>query len=241
MEPRTILVEIGNSTVKVAWCSDDGTWLIERFDSFDEGLLGLPDDRPIVLIPTSPNRAEEATTLLDREGRRHSILTRAMFDEQIAGCYDTPETLGFDRVLNLSAGKGDRIVISFGTAITVDGFLDGACRFGGILPGMRPVVAALAEAVPTLPRPEITEVPDLPARSSVASVSLGLRSTLVDAPLGLAARLLVTFDRRPDQVDLVLTGGDASVLESWCHDAGYRTVTVDDALLFKGAAVLVDL
>ncbi len=242
---QTALLEVGNTTYKIARRISETSWSVERFSNPVSCIEALDRsvNRPTLLIPTSPGRTDALIETAGLDGIGIPILDRTRFASFIDGVYDTPETLGFDRILQLFGLDDDAVVISYGTAITVDALIAGRPCFGGILAGRRPVESALAAAAPSLPRPDIMTRPVLPSRSSDASVSLGLAASLVDAPLGLARRLAGLVGREAmSPLMLRLTGGDALTMADHIRaiapEHGFADVSVDPDLLFDGAALL---
>ena len=190
--------------------------------------MALPS--AIVCAPVGRALAADALPRL-RERHTVRVVDRSHFRDFVGDSYDTPETLGLDRILNLAGMKGDGVAISCGTAITVDAVASGRPSWGGIMPGFRTAAEGLHARIPALPVASLDAVPELPARSSVASVVNGvlLGTALAAASL---ARLLARdlFGSSPPRI--VITGGDARLLARlW---SGGEEVVVDDALLFRG-------
>jgi type III pantothenate kinase len=125
--------------------------------------------------------------------------------------YDTPETLGPDRVVAaygawLIFPKG-ALVVDAGSAITVD-WIDGrgVFRGGAIAPGLRALWRGSAEAAPSLPWvPPATEV-RWPGRSTRASLEAGMTAAARGLVQDLVRTARSVAGRGPA---LVLTGGDA--------------------------------
>ncbi len=210
----TTYIEVGNTTVKIARRTPDDRWVIERTNGVGSGLNRLkrylPSDR-IVLAPVAAERGDELSGLMRAEGIDHELLTREHFSDFLSGSYDTPETLGLDRILNLYGLRGGGVVISCGTCITVDLKFEGRPYFGGILPGFATAARGMAEAVPTLPTAQLDGDFTIPARTSGGAVNLGILLGTTEAALGIARHLLHAASA-PTDTPLILTGGGAPIL-----------------------------
>jgi pantothenate kinase type III len=229
-----ILLEIGNSTIKVAHAAADGSIVVERYSNVEALLRRCEASTEDVLC--APVGQAFAQQVIDRlsESRSVSVLTRASFARFVGSSYDTPQTLGLDRILNLLGLDDDGIAVSCGTAITVDGVIGGQPRWGAILPGFRTASDGLHERIPVLPRAGLDAVPRLPARTSADSVVNGVLLATALAVREIA-RMLAN-DVEWSGVKIVVTGGDAPLLGRLWRETGdmRQTVTIDDALLFRG-------
>jgi pantothenate kinase type III len=218
-----LLLEIGNSTIKLVRAEGELLSGIERYDDIDSFERRCASfDAPIVCAPVN---AAPSRRVLDRlRGRDLRVLGRSDFDAFIAGSYDTPETLGLDRILNLLGLGPDGIAISCGTAITVDAVVGGRPIWGAILPGFRTAAEGLHERVPALPLVEPQTPTHLPARTSEQSVANGVLLGTALAAQGIAERLA-------DGMRVVITGGDAELLAKLWEG---KKPEVDEVLLFRG-------
>jgi pantothenate kinase type III len=239
--PPRLLVELGNSTIKLAQQQPDGRYSVERFNDPVSFLALLPEvPSPIICAPVGQTATPE---LIDRLARTHHlrILTTDDFAELLGESYDTPSTIGLDRLLNLH-GMGsdpfgmditssDGVVISCGTAITVDARCGKRVAFGAIMPGFRTAAEGLHHRLPQLPRVFPNSPTGLPARTSDQSVANGVLLGTALGAIGLAHELWRTLsDARLERI--VLTGGDALLLqELWRGDV---VPVVDMAVGFRG-------
>lgn len=219
-------IEVGNTTVKIARPTPDGRWTIERTNGVQSGLNRLkrylPSDR-ILLAPVAAERGSELSGLMTDEGIDHEVITREHFSDFLAGSYDTPETLGLDRILNLYGLRGDGVVISCGTCITVDLKFQGRPFFGGILPGYATAARAMAEAVPALPTARLDGEFTIPARTSSGAVNLGLLVGTTEAALGVARHLIEATGAPSPEIPLITTGGGAAILVEVMRKLGKST------------------
>lgn len=226
-----LFIEIGNSTLKVARRSPVGGFVVERPD--DPGDLAArirSEAGPVALAPVAEGRAAEILSLLAGEPNLR-VLNRSLFAGFIGDSYDTPDTLGLDRVLNLLALDADGIVISCGTAITIDAIAEGRPCWGAITSGFRTAARGLNAGAPALPIVSEEDLGALPARTSRQSVANGVILGTALAARELAS-LLAERSSLPADAPLILTGGDAGLMSRLLRSA--RPVEVRPALLFEG-------
>lgn len=151
---------------------------------------------------------------------------------------DTPQAVGADRALNAisaqSLADGHKIVISFGTATTVDHIgPDGSYRGGIIAPGVNLSLEALVSAAAMLPRIAI-ETPDNPSvigRTTESQMLIGVYWGYVSMMEGLIARMKAEIGA---PVKVIATGGLAALFQQ--HDHLFDMVEPD--LTLRGLALL---
>ncbi len=228
---QTTLLEIGNSTIKAAHIAADGGIAIERYSNL-EALLRRCElsDGPIICAPVGDALSGPTIERLE-SAREIRVLRREEFTGFIGDSYDTPGTLGLDRILNLLGMGSDGVVISCGTAITVDAVSGGRPAWGAIMPGFRTAAEGLHARIPVLPLAGLDARPTLPARTSLGSVTNGV---LLGTALGAegVARLLARDLFGGASPRVILTGGDAPLLKLLWE--GGEGVEIDEALLFRG-------
>ena len=235
--PTRLLLEIGNSTVKLATVGDNGGIAVERYSNLEALLRRIEAaDLPIVAAVTGGALGQDILERLD-DAAEITLVERSAYGWLVADSYDTPETLGLDRILNLAGLDGDAVVISCGTAITIDALSNARCWWGAILPGFTTSADGLHSRIPQLPLVSTRFPVSLPARDSVTSVANGIMLGVAIGAQGIAAELgAVAFEG--DIPRVVLTGGEAEVMRKfWRESLG---VSVDDALLFRGMLAGID-
>lgn len=224
-------LEIGNTTLKIARRSSAGEFRVVRLNSAEELEDRLPQEsEPVLIAPVAGERTLHILPLF-ADHSHVRIIERSDFADFIGDSYDTPETLGLDRILNLIALDRDGIVISCGTAITIDALADGRPRWGAIMPGFRIAAEGLAEHAPALPVVTEEDLGEMPARSTYESVANGVILGTVLAASRLAA-LLAEETGLSSDAPVILTGGDASLMER--HIRWDRPLDVRPALMFEG-------
>jgi type III pantothenate kinase len=149
-----------------------------------------------------------------------------------------PASLGADRAVNSIAAHalhpGDKVMISFGTATTVDHVdFTGAYKGGLIAPGLNLSLEALVSAAAKLPRIAIEALsdPSVIGRDTESQMQIGIYWGYVSMMEGLIARMKAEI-ARPAKV--IATGGLAAVFQQNAHlfDA------IEPDLTLKGLALL---
>jgi type III pantothenate kinase len=151
---------------------------------------------------------------------------------------DQPQAVGADRALNAIGAQslmaGDKIVISFGTATTVDHIGGDGAYLGGIIaPGVNLSLEALVSAAAMLPRIAI-EAPDTDSvigRTTESQMLIGIYWGYVAMIEGLLARMKAEIGR---PVKVLATGGLAVLFQK--HEHLFDLVEPD--LTLKGLAIL---
>ena len=251
-----LAIDAGNTNIKFALVNDDGTprtrwriatdarrtadeyavWLIRLIEL--EGLKR--EDVTAVAISTVVPRALYNIQSLAQKyfGVEALVAGRAPLDYGISLDVDEPHAVGSDRACNAiaahAAHDGDLIVISFGTATTIDHIdFRGAYKGGIIAPGLNLSLDALVAAAAKLPRIAI-EAPasdSVIGRTTESQMQIGIYWGYVAMVEGLIARMRAEIGR---PVKIVATGGLAILFQTQqgLFDA------VDPDLALKGLSLL---
>jgi type III pantothenate kinase len=128
--------------------------------------------------------------------------------------YATPATLGADRWVGCLAAhraSGRAIVVDCGSATTINVVEeDGAFRGGAIGPGLRAILAGMAQATPALPPARLdAERVDAVATSTQAAIDAGVLLGYCGAVERLVAGALATMR---GGATVYLTGGNAEIV-----------------------------
>ncbi len=208
---KNILIDIGNSSFCKVACADE--FSIERVVRVPRKdlllfLSGLVSDGPAdtVCVSSVAGDSGEITDWLGKNSRR-VVEVGASTRMNISVDYDTPETLGADRIaaaVGVSAlfpGE-DSVIFDFGTAITVD-FLSsgGVFKGGNISPGLGMRFNALHHYTGRLPLVE----PSMPVCQTGRSTSEAISNGVV---LGIMFEVEKYIENNPG-ARIVFTGGDA--------------------------------
>lgn len=251
-----LAIETGNTNVKFAlldgleikarWrIATDARKTADEYAVWLNQLLQLEgfsrEDVDAVVISTVVPRALHNLSTLARKyfNVEPLIAGRAPLEWGIALKVDEPQNLGADRALNaISAqdlvGDCDKIVISFGTATTVDHVAaDGAYCGGIIAPGINLSLDALVNATAQLPRIAIAapEVEDVIGRTTESQMLIGIYWGYVSMMEGLIARMKKQIGK---PVKVIATGGLAPLFQQHGHLFDY----IEGDLTLRGLALL---
>jgi type III pantothenate kinase len=145
---------------------------------------------------------------------------------------ENPKELGADRLVNavgaLEEYPGDKIIIDFGTATTLD-FVTAEAEYKGgiILPGIQLSANALFEHCAKLPRVDVSVPERVVGRNTVAAINSGLTYGYADMVDGLVRRICEETQSEPQ---VIATGGLATAIASVASTID----TVDRLLTLKG-------
>jgi type III pantothenate kinase len=198
-----------------------------------------PKDVTAVVISTVVPRALHNLQMLARKYFKveAEVAGRGRLNWGIQLKVDEPQAVGADRALNAIAAQhlaaGDKIVISFGTATTVDHIgSDGAYR-GIIAPGVNLSLEALVAAAAMLPRIaiEAPETDTVIGRTTESQMLIGIYWGYVSMIEGLMGRMKKEIGK---PVKVIATGGLAALFEHHAHLFDY----VEPDLTLRGLAIL---
>lgn len=135
---------------------------------------------------------------------------------------DEPQSVGADRAVNAISAQAvapgqDKLVISFGTATTLDHIDPEGAYLGGIIaPGVNLSLEALVAAAAKLPRIAI-EAPPTPSvvgRTTESQMLIGVYWGYVSMMEGLIARMKAEIGK---PLTVIATGGLAALFEEHAH------------------------
>ncbi len=252
-----LAIDTGNTNVKFALVDSEGEirqrWRIatdprrtaDEYAVWLDQLLRMEgyarDDVDTVVISTVVPRALHNLQLLASKyfGTDALVAGRAPLEWGIALKVDEPQQVGADRAVNAIAAQAlapdtDKIVISFGTATTVDHVgADGAYMGGIIAPGINLSLDALVAAAAKLPRIGI----EAPASTSVigrtteSQMLIGIYWGYVAMMEGLLQRMKAEIGK---PVKVIATGGLAPLFQQHA----YLFDQIDPDLTLRGIATL---
>lgn len=223
-----LALDIGNSAVKAGLFEDDELTRIESFDPpaptsetrepdyWHDALAPLLDEVTIDRIGLAsvvPGRTKAVTTALQSLTGAPVVSVQPHMDLPFVLEYDTPETLGTDRLAAAAAGwvhhgravRRSVLVVDAGTAVNYEVIhRNGTYRGGAIGAGPILLRGALRTGTAQLPDVPLT-LPDQPGgQSTQAALQSGIMWGLLDSVHGMTKRLAQPL---PDSPRLVLTGG----------------------------------
>lgn len=245
-----LVLDIGNSAAKGGFF--DGDALTHPFripwpgeapaTSWDATFEEQLRDRPITragvasVVPAATPRVQ---ALLDRLAKVEAELIHHQMRLPFALAYETPHTLGVDRLAAAAAAwtryGPDRpvVVLDAGTAVTYD-VVDrrGVFRGGAIGAGPELMRQALAHGTAQLP-PVPLEQPVTPVgRTTQEAIQAGLMYAFLDSVRGMLDRISVSLGEQPV---VVATGGWSPFLEERLDAINH----VDPHLVLRGVRALM--
>ena len=160
-----LVVDIGNTRIKVAVVEGDEVFFSQAYASSNEALAGewhtlYPSIERAIVASTGESTEDIALSL--RAMGLKVLAMNSLTAVPIGNDYLTPSTLGVDRLAAAVAavevmGCRDCLIVDFGTAITIDLVEDGVFRGGNISPGMTTRFRALRDYTARLPLCSATE------------------------------------------------------------------------------------
>lgn len=217
-----LVIDWGNTMVKTGWFNGSTLLDVRRYNSPDALFAHLAERPPMPVIVSSTSQSAEG--IKDRLAALGSDVwvLDGLTPVPIGNTYDTPHTLGADRV---AAAVGamvlfpdkDCLVLDLGTCLTAD-FVDksGVFQGGLISPGLRMRFRSMHEQTARLPLIDFDpdepswEWPVLTAKNTRQAMQSGVVNGLVFEMNGI---IDIYRQERPETV-VVLCGGDASSFES---------------------------
>jgi type III pantothenate kinase len=149
--------------------------------------------------------------------------------------YNTPKTLGIDRVCAvigaMNSNKKSKLIIDLGTCATFEILLEGGIYIGGIIsPGLKMRFKAMHNYTNALPLIDGEIHADEKwlntGKSTVDSMISGVISGMAEEINGTIERFKNTYKIE----EIFLTGGDSSLFESYIKES----IFVDSNLVLKG-------
>jgi type III pantothenate kinase len=250
-----LAIDVGNTNVKFALV--EGTEIKTRWRiatdarrTADEYVVWLNQLLEIEGYQRSHVSAVIISSVVPRALHNLQILAQKYFDVEpliagrapvewgIALQVDEPKSVGADRAINAIAAQalieGEKIVISFGTATTLDHISASGAYMGGIIaPGVNLSLEALVAAAAKLPRIAI-EAPEnnsVIGRTTESQMLIGIYWGYVAMIEGLIARMKAEI-AQPAKV--IATGGLAVLFQQ--HEHLFDKVDAD--LTLRGLALL---
>jgi type III pantothenate kinase len=248
-----LMLDAGNTDLKVALEGRDGPRVIERIPSARAAARGLAealesviarDGSPvdpvnaIVLVSVAPRVTERVREFAAGRGVELIEVTAASIPIPVR--VPEPWAVGADRLVNAFAASRlhgtPAIVVDAGTATTFDVVAaDGAYVGGAIAPGLRLGIDALARGTAMLP-PVPLHVPQRAiATSTVEAIQSGAVLGHVAMIEGLVARIAAELGDGGSSPRVVLTGGYSAL--PWAA-AVSGVDAVDPLLTLRGLALL---
>lgn len=224
----SLLLDIGNSRLKWGVLADGAMRENGHFS-----LPDMPQELPS-LRSQLPKRLRSAfacnvagenvaATITEFLSASYDIAPRFIQSTAAAGgvlnAYAQPERLGVDRWVTLIGARAATdsacLVVDAGTAITLDAMDPSGLHLGGqILPGLHLMAAALNRNTSDLPEVDASNWSDIgPVVAFGSATQHAISQGILSAVLGAVDRGLQSIRKEFPDATLLLTGGDAEVIQ----------------------------
>jgi type III pantothenate kinase len=227
-----LILDIGNSSTKVAFFSNDEKITISRYDSIsgnilneilsghnlEKGIVSSVKDIPEYLLRTLERRIPAF----------HIMSYKSKIPFPIN--YRTPQTLGTDRLAAVAGAcklfpGNSFLIIDAGSALTFD-FFDGTQYCGGnISPGIDMRFTALNKFTGKLPKVSISDDFSFPGNSTRDAIIAGV----VTGVIYEINEYIRTFEKKDKDLKTILTGGDGNYLK---HRIPEKTIYLPDIVAY---------
>ena len=216
-----LVIDWGNSSLKTGWFNGSELVKIDRYTSPDAFLTDFAGRLPAqVLVSSTSHPADSIRRQLTDLGANFWVLD-SQTPVPIRKAYDTPNTLGADRVAaavgatTLFPGQ-DCVVLDLGTCLTADLVDRDAVFQGGLIsPGLRMRLRAMHEQTARLPFVDVpgdlgNSWPALTGRNTQHAMQSGVLNGLAFEMNGI----IETYRRERPGVAVLVCGGDGPSFES---------------------------
>ena len=214
-----LVVDLGNTFSKIAWFDENRLVETQNKVSYEvllEKLRQLEHVPQRAIVSSTSGPASEIAQILTQQNYP-VVLLDAQTPVPIKKNYETPQTLGTDRV---AAAVGAHflhpnrncLIIDLGTCITYDLLdADGVFQGGVISPGLRMRFEALKTFTKRLPFIEPDGiVPPLIGKNTASAMQSGVMNGLVAELNGMVAQ----YEQQIPHLTVLVCGGDAPFFES---------------------------
>ena len=249
-----LTIDAGNTRTK--WAIFDHNGEITRHGAcVNDELSG------IVLRPESPDY--ERVIISNVAGKAHALKLESILSNHhlpitwvsasreacnVRNGYIVAETLGTDRWAALIAAwhmqQAACVIVNAGTAVTVDALSisaknnqQGEFLGGMILPGVNLMLTSLGQNTAQLPKPDAVQ--DLNKNTSLdifaKSTAQAINAGVLNAISGAIAQMTKALETKCGQIPyIILSGGDAPVIQSCLINAVKNQSVIIDHLVLKG-------
>jgi len=235
---KTLFVDIGNSSIKVAFF-EDGIWhkVNDSFKSVTYLISWLNSHQDSIQDLIVASVRKDHFLLLQNQVTDFDITNIKIEDVSTEKLdYGTPKTLGVDRYLVCLGAynqvKKNVVVVDAGSACTID-LMDsnGVYRGGVIMPGLQSVMNIFKSSAPELPEINIEVPAKWPGKTTSDSLKWGQVAFFRD---GIESSLKRCKDEN-GEFEFFITGGDSKVVSKLIS----LSSKIDEFLIFKGMQAFI--
>lgn len=232
---ESLVIDAGNTRIKVAYFREN---VLEEVQAFNNTQLSelkkhLQGKQGVPTIISSVKSAKDTRWI--HQFLPHAVLFSSQLKLPIGMGYETPETLGADRLCNAIAGyhqsKTTCLSIDLGTCIKYD-FVsaEGTYLGGSISPGVAMRFRAMHEFTDKLPLiKEFETVPNLLGKNTISAMQSGVMQGIKLEISGVIA----TYKQQFPELTIFLTGGDAVYFDLGAKNG----IFADENLTLKGLQI----
>lgn len=232
-----LVLDLGNTALKAA-CFQERTMLKSistswgNSDEIEEALLRLMVYNPTHVFISSVAGGRKEVDLFLKRAQLNAMFLDSGTSIPIRNQYQTPETLGADRLANAVAAAAifpnkPCVIIDSGTCIKFDFITRNNEYFGGsISPGIEMRFKALHEFTHQLPLLTQTELVYLIGKNTNESIHSGV----INGTLAEVKGILEQYQMTHKDLQVILTGGDYALIERTIK----TSVHVEPWLTLKG-------
>ncbi|HYG41013.1 MAG TPA: type III pantothenate kinase [Cytophagales bacterium] len=210
-----LAIDIGNTLIKVGLFQQDEIAEVIRFDNEAQLLQLIKEKKPSnIIISTVRNNSEQILPHIPAE--TNAILLSNKTPLPVSNGYNTPETLGTDRISSIVGAfslfpNTNCLVIDIGTCIKCDIIdLNNTYLGGSISPGIKMRFQSLSHYTSKLPLVEFEKTDFLNGKSTKESILSGVINGAVFEIEGFIGAYSKIFS----QLNVIITGGDSYCFES---------------------------
>lgn len=211
-----LVADIGNTSTKLALFEGSRKIVLSRIDEINcanlDKILSL-NNVGKAIVSSVKQLPEFVTDLLLHRVPSVLVLSHKT-DLPFKNEYETPETLGSDRIaaiagaFQLFGGEKDVLVIDAGTAVTFD-FLSGNIYKGGnISPGIAMRFRALNQFTDKLPLVTAVSGYSFPGRNTTEAIAAGVITGVIYE----INEYIRTFEEKQPGIKVIISGGDGGML-----------------------------
>lgn len=230
-----LAIDIGNSLIKVYCETDDKNITSHIFSSTQEltDYIHSSFYRAVNIIISDVRNVLSQKSIYDFKQRANTfIVLNHETPLPIKNAYETPHTLGYDRIAGVVAASNifpnsHCLVIDAGTAITYDLITPDKTYIGGaISPGIQLRFRALNEFTGKLPLGQKNDLKTFPAKNTIDCIEYGVL-------FGVIAEMndyIQYSQQKYSPLKIIITGGDSLFLVKYLKN----TIFVEPNLVAKG-------
>ncbi len=227
-----LVLDAGNTAIKTGLFNNGELSEVKRFTFHElQEIQKYTEANEISSIAVSSVLKNDQNALIDRSlNNVHFINHQSR--HPIQNHYETPLTLGMDRLCNVVAAyeinpTGNNLVIDIGTCIKFDFIRKGGIYEGGsISPGVRLRYKSLNDYTANLPLVDDFTSSNLIGRSTLQSIHSGVINGVKNEIKGM----MELYNRHFSDLTFFMTGGDSEYFDF----EGKNNIFVDENLTLKG-------